>query len=194
MSDKKTVKLEDATPAELRYYASTILQIDGISPNHKSDFVIGKIRAVNAEIKEIDVPDNLSGDGLTKPSAPAKDITPKPVGAKAPASTHFTNDPRVEIMIPKANDGKPKRVPVTVNGDSILIERGVAVKIPYRHYLALTNAKEIVRQVVGQDPLTQLDIYEDVETPSYPVTTYRLPSDEEIAEWNERVNGISLAA
>jgi hypothetical protein len=58
MTTKKKPIFE-ATPAELRYFADTILGLDGISRHHNTDTLLAKIFSVNPEITEIDVEEDV---------------------------------------------------------------------------------------------------------------------------------------
>lgn len=191
MTETKTVELKDATNNELRYYAGIVLGIEDIKAGQKNDFLMSKISAVDSSLSEIIVPVDikaaLNGEDQEENQRPAVEVAGQ--ATSLVAKTHFTNDPRIEVNLGRSSeDGKPDRIPVCVNGDTIVIQRGKWVNIPYRHFLALEDAKEIIRVEDGVDPATQAVTYRDEETQSYAVSSRNGPSQNIIDAWHARLN------
>ncbi|OHC95555.1 MAG: hypothetical protein A2792_03430 [Sphingomonadales bacterium RIFCSPHIGHO2_01_FULL_65_20] len=196
MTTKTKVSIADASPAQLRWYASAVLGLDDIKKGTSAANIIGKIHAVSPNLAEIEVPEDLVED------APAAPVTPKGVkladsDAKIPAGRpgqHFRFDPKVTLEVMRTNDKRrAKRVFVTCNGDTIEIQRGVPVQIPYRFYLVMLDAVEKVSIELDEiNPVTGLPLREWVEQQSYDFNVKAMPSQEEIDAWFARTKDATL--
>lgn len=178
----KKVPLHEATPAQLRYYADTILGLADIKPQHQAATLIAKIQAANPDAIEIEVPDDVRDHELPV----AQDVVD--IEAAGQADTHFSKDPRVEVIFSRTNDvTKPKTIQIAVNGDVIVAKRGVPMKIPYRHYLANQRAIETVGRETDEVNETGMPVMEFADQPSYPMERTVLPPRAEIIAWHKRM-------
>lgn len=188
------IPIEEANAAQLRYYAETVLGLDGVKPGQSAGHLIGKIQAASPDITQVEVPETMieAPEAIQpgKPAAPAS-ASPAPSGREG---GHFRYDPKVTLQVQSTNDGsRPKRVFVACNGDVIEIKRGVDVTIPYRFFLALENAVELrPRESDEINPNTGMPVIEMVEQPSYPYSVKAMPSAEEIAAWHARTKDMAL--
>lgn len=188
------IKFEDATNAQLLYYAESVLGLDGVKKGQQNQFLIGKILSVKPDAEDIEVPPEMAdAKEALNPEAVVQAQTQKGVPLPLPnpgGPLHFMNDPRVVIKVLNSNDGtKPADCFINVNGDVIRIKRGHQVAIPYRHYLALENAKENVARETGEiNAQTGMPIMDWSEQPSYPFSVLEMPSEDEIAEWHARTD------
>lgn len=179
MSTKK-VPLHEATPAQLRYYADTILGIADIKPQHQAANIIGKIMAVNPEITEIEVPEDVREhhEGAAAEIAPASDDAP---------SDHFSHDPRVIVVFSRTSDvTKTKRVQLACNGLTVVADRGVPVKLPYRFYLVNLDATETIGRETDEVNGAGMPVMEFGDQPSYPMERVELPPAKDIIAWHKR--------
>lgn len=197
MTTKTKISIADATPAQLRYFASTVLGLDDIKKGTSAANIIGKIHAVSPNLAEIEVPEDLAEDAPEQP-VQAKGMNLANVdGANIPAGRegqHPKYDPKVTIKVNTTSDKRrPKRVFVNCNGYQIEIQRGQNVQIPYRHYLVMLDATEKVSvETDVTNPVTGLPIREWVEQQSYDFSVLAMPSQEEINAWFERTKDAVL--
>lgn len=191
----KSIDLDSASNAQLRFVAETILNLDGIKDGQNNATLLAKIRAVHSA-PTIMVPAKVADGEKKQQPAPPIDVAPTPEGAtpKGLAGAHFRYDPKVEVMIlTTADRTRAQDAFITCNGDTIQVKRGARVQIPYRHYVVLQNAIEQVARDTDQiHPLTGLPIKVFQEQPSYPFQLFKLPSDEEIAAWHARTDNIEM--
>lgn len=198
MTTKTKVSIADASAAQLRWYANTVLGLDEIKKGTSAANIIGKIHAVSPNLAEIEVPEDLAED------APAQAVSPKGVtmadvksASDIPAGRpgqHFRFDPKVTLEVNRTNDKRrAKRVFVTCNGDTIEIQRGVPVQIPYRFYLVMLDAVEKVSIELDEiNPVTGLPLRQWVEQQSYDFNVKAMPSQEEIDAWYARTKDAQL--
>lgn len=127
----KTVAIGDATPAELRYYAETVLGLDIHHFTRNPDTLRAKIATVVENLTEITVPDNLE-DGPAPPVA-------------APRSDDQRADLRAPVIlkIPQQDEpGGSEPVMVSVNGRAMAIPRDQWCEVSYPYFMVLQNAVE----------------------------------------------------
>lgn len=196
------VPLSQATNNQLRHYAGVILGIDGIKAGQSDKFLIGKIEAAAPGIAEIEVPENLPNGDITS-KAPeivaagaTGDVETAPDVALSPRdAAHYRFDPVVTVQLGQPYDGsRIKEVMLSVGGQTITIQRGKQVKIPYRFYLSLDQAKEQFYQDTDEiHPQSGMPIKELVERHTIPFQLHGdLPSAAEIAEFHRRTDNVSL--
>jgi hypothetical protein len=196
----KTVKFEDASHAELVYFAVTVKGIE-IKPGTNATQIRSKIRTVDPEIAEFDVPDDLEAAGAKSAEAAqsveigvrsgARQVPEPQRGGPLPASSH-KNDPTIDIYIPSTKDpGGEREVQVAVNGYLWLIKRDQWITVPYRVFRALENAVETTHEwdLGGGEGGTTTKTRRD--TPSYPFNYRNGPSEAEIAAWHQRASSIN---
>ncbi len=143
----RTIPVSEATPKDLRYYATTVLGLDGISPNLNGASLIAKIEGVLGHKLE-----TIQCEEAAAPPAPAAAPAPAPAAAAAGTPDDFDEatfdyshrgDPKVGIQIPAgAGDFGERPVEVAVEGVNFMIERDKDVMVPHRVYEALKNAVE----------------------------------------------------
>lgn len=199
MSNMIKVALDQASNVQLRWFAATALNIDGIKSGQQDSFLIGKIKGVDPDVTEIEVPDNLEIDPQTgaisvgvptpeKPQESMADLHPR-------ARAHYKFDPKVKVHIGEAyTETKVKDVMLSVCGDTITVRRGTTVDLPYRFYLSLKQSVEhFFRDTDEVHPITQLPIKERIERPTIAHSVVGpLPSPEEIADFHARTDNLSL--
>lgn len=131
----KTIPIADATEAQLRVFAETVLGMS-IHPNAKRETVIAKVIAAH------------QGDTIT---VEADDAAPQAAQVQAPApilagkaeadETDTSGDGLVRILIETRDEpGGDKPIPVSVNGRAMLIPRGKEVDVPRKYVEVLTKA------------------------------------------------------
>ena len=199
MSNMITVPLNEASNIQLRWYASTALNIDGIKSGQQNGVLIGKIKAVAPDLEQIAVPEFLEADpttGVIQVGAPTPPDAPAIISTLHPRqAAHYRFDPKVKVFVGEAYDGtRVKEVQLSVCGDTLTIKRGSTVEIPYRFYLALQQSIErFFRDTDEMNPLTGMPIKEIVERPTVAHSLAGpLPSAEEIAEFHKRTDAVSL--
>lgn len=189
MSDNVNVNIDTATREQLFYFARSILNIE-VGEGANNATLRAKIKQASPGIEEIMAPAVTAVPATEKPAAdaPASNGTRK-------LTTHFRDDPKVRIAIHESADpARAKEVQVAVQGDVIIMRRGKEVDIPYRHYLALCDAKEqVARDTDEINPATGLPFKEWVEQHSYPFNTLSMPSADEIAAWEKRMANVQLS-
>lgn len=184
-----TERLEFEAPNHAKLYRWA--QAQGLDVAYHTPFpeLLAQIRAAypplqDATFVEIEAEDEapvpsvvaVSANGLRHPELPA---------------WHYKNDPLVRISVSTNDDvgGNKQPLPICVNGDHILIQRNTEVDIPYRHYLALCDAKQTdFREEKGPNGETVL-IGEDRYAITFN-TVGGLPTTGEIAAWRERTKDI----
>lgn len=138
----------------------------------------------NVEIPEITAAKPGDEGGERKRAVPAEKVAVDP---------SYRNDPKVIVNIASDDaNGGSRHYPICVNGDQIHVKRDIDVAIPYRHYLALKNARETVMRQ-EYDPARQKFI--TVETEQYAVrfSVSAMPSPEEIQAFHERTKDVGRA-
>ncbi|MBF5091918.1 hypothetical protein F1640_18355 [Novosphingobium sp. NBM11] len=197
------VKIDDAEFETLKHFATVILGIE-IKDGTNGAQIRAKIRAAMPNADTIPLPPPppepiVPPVALTNPivqqalANPVKDENPlaRPAAVSLPASAelqHASRDPKVGIRFHKTDDKRRSRdVTIGVNGDIYRCQRGVDVKIPYRVYLAVLDAKEHI--AVDSDEINPatgepFKVWEEVY--SYPFTVNSMPSDAEINDWLAR--------
>lgn len=203
------VKIDEAEFETLKYFATVILGIE-IKDGTNGAQIRAKIRAAMPNADTIPLPPPppepivqpspiAQQDKLNHPivqqalANPVPDENPlaRPAAVSLPASAelqHASRDPKVGIRFHKTDDKRRSRdVTIGVNGDIYRCQRGVDVKIPYRVYLAVLDAKEHI--AVDSDEINPatgepLKVWEEVY--SYPFTIHSMPSDDEINDWLAR--------
>jgi hypothetical protein len=99
-------------------------------------------------------------------------------------SAAYSQDPVVELTIGQSSlvGGKHPATP-SVNGKTLVIQRGVRVKVPYRFYLDLRDSERVETD----------DKMNGTSVTAYPLTIHRLPSDEEVDAWFEATKDLEIA-
>lgn len=197
----KDVKIADASLLQLRVFAEMGLGMD-VPKTANAD----QIRKMIANVHEgdtINVPvrgDDAAEEGTdSAPPAPAVD-TARPA-AVAPAAVEMDEaalisaferldidsrkDPKITIQIHnQAGKGGERPVFVGVNGVGMLLPRNKQITIPYRYFLALTDALAIdYEQVPDEENPGRPDKLIEREMHSYPFTVHHQPSQAELDAW-----------
>lgn len=164
----------DATPAEVRDFASTFLGIpvEGIS----DDEVGAKVKAAtDGERIFVRVP----VEGADQTGSPPPDVEPT---SKLQGGLG-RGDPKVRIVLHnEERDGVVvnRHKEVGVNGIVWLLKRGEPIEIPYRVYLALNNADRDVMTHNGEGEV----LIQKVK--NTPFNVEQMPTKEEITAWEAR--------
>lgn len=174
----KSKSLAEATPDEIRYFATSFLGIptDGLEDSE----VLAKLRAANGNSENIFVregetpPVDQTG---SPPPAPEESVD----GALRGSLGH--TDPKVQLTIhAEERDGitTTRHKEVGVNGVVWLLKRGESITIPYRVYEALQNAeREVISHDKDGNPISQRAM-------ATPFNVEVLPPAAEIAAWKAR--------
>lgn len=193
------VALEAASNLQLRWFASVALNIEGIKSGQQNAVLISKIKAAAPDTVEIEVPEHLEADpttGVIQVGAPTPEKPHEAMAELHPrAQAHYRFDPKVKVHIGEAyTETKVKEIQLSVCGDTITIQRGQTVDMPYRFYLALAASKEtLYRDTDEINPLTGMAFKESYERPTIPHSLVGpLPSAEEIADFHRRTDNVSL--
>ena len=197
------IPVQDADLATLKHFAESFLGIE-IKPGTNAAQVRGMIGKAAPELKDVPplpappapIVQAIMPRPVQQPVGEGEDPIARPAAVSLPASEellHSSHDPKVEIMIAATNDkARPKDVTVGVNGDIFRIQRGKRVEVPYRVYLALEDAKErapVPDPTGATNPFTGDPIMVWEEVHSYPFSTFKMPSDDEVRAWHERTGG-----
>lgn len=174
----ETVNIKEATPQQLRDYATSFL---GIPVDNDDDAaVLAKVRAAN------------EGETIFVRAAPEEtDQTGSP-----PPNTGGTGgnivgslgrkDPKVTVTLhADERDGvvNNRHKEVGVNGVVWLLKRGEPITIPYRVFEALNNAEQHVITMTGEGEVR------DQKVQRVPFNIVSMPSAEEIAAWHAETDG-----
>ncbi|RJF80948.1 hypothetical protein D3877_11985 [Azospirillum cavernae] len=153
MSNDVTVKLADATAAQLRYFAEIVLGLSlGPNPAIKTETLIAKIMSTGYQRDDITVPASVGGDAASQASA-----ADTPAHAVDPGS--YQRGPRASILIERQEGpGGDRDVFVAVNGKSMLIPRGkpCAVGLPYVE--ALQHAVQTLYNMEEDGSITSREV------------------------------------
>jgi len=212
METPNRVKIEDADVATLRHFAEVMMGLE-IKPGTNAPQMRSKIKQAYPDLDTIPAipaaPAPVVQQGDPTPpiqyvekivymERPAQtdaqmQATERPAAISRPASRelqHASLDMKVRVKIPKTDDKRrAKDVTLGVNGDIYRMQRGVWVDLPYRFYLCLVDAVEhaAVPDPEKINPITgePIMIWEPVQSYPYQVDTTTLPSDEQVAAWEE---------
>jgi hypothetical protein len=177
----KQILIAEATFEQLRAYANGTLGL-GLPVHTKPETLISRIKQASnqdfiAVEDEADAPKAVQPLPGSAPPAP-------PVIAENPRALRggsSKNDPLVTLIISEQEGQNGKRdVFVGVNGVGMCIPRNKPVKVPYRYYLALMDARMATYE---QDEKTH-EILES-NAPTYNFQVVESPSPAEIAAWNK---------
>lgn len=175
----ETRQIDEATPDELRAYATQFL---GIQTEGDTDGeVMAKVRAANEGdtifvAVATDEPADQTG---SPPPAPATENVGGLLGGLG------REDPKVQLTLhAEDRDGVVvnRHKEVGVNGRVWLLQRGISITIPYRVYLALELAE---REAITHDGEGNVRVQRVKNTP---YNIERMPGPEEIREWHARVD------
>lgn len=128
----------------------------------------------------------VGGSGASEPEVAV--VRPAVEGTQL--SANYQHDPKVTVNI--ASDplnGGSHHWPICVNGDQILVKRDTDVAIPYRHFLALKNAREIVMSQ-EYDGANRRYITSEAEQYAVRFSVIDMPSKDEIAAFHERTKDV----
>ena len=180
------IPVAEATDAQLRSYAETVLGIGfGPNPGIKRDTILRKMADAGFDDTGIWLPDD--GPAPDRIQHVAEDAPGGETVIRKGNPDNSRNDPMVNLRIaeqPGAGGNRP--VPVGVNGQIMLIPRNKDVDVPWRYFLAMRNA---VQMIYETDPNTH-ELGEGREVPAHSVQVNTMPSAAEIAAWEERTQKI----
>lgn len=165
MSKDVTVKLTDATTAQLRYFAEVVLGLAlGPNPNIKAETLIAKIASAGYQRDDITVP---AGVGFETAPGPAAADTP----AHAVDPGSYQRGPRASILIDRQEGpGGDRDVFVAVNGKSMLIPRGKPCDVGIPYVEALQHAVQTLYDMEEDGTITSREV------PLYPVRILSMPA------------------
>lgn len=132
------------------------------------------------------------GDDVDIPVAGKREDSAEPVQAveTQALTSGYRDDPKVIVNIASDDQNGGKRhYPICVNGDQILVKRDTDVAIPYRHYLALRNAKQTEMR---QEYDSSRQKFITVESEQYAVrfSVTEMPPQSEIEAFHERTKDL----
>ncbi|WP_422028171.1 hypothetical protein [Roseovarius sp.] len=135
---QRTLKIEEAAPAELREFAKTILQLD-LDGREGADKLRSKIKEAGYHADTITLFDMASADvkAAQADSKGRRTFMKKDAAGK--------DREYVKILIPtQEKAGGEEPVPVGVNGRIMYIPRAEVVEIPVEYAEVLENAEEFI--------------------------------------------------
>lgn len=176
----ETKSLGAASADELRQYATSFLGIptDGLSDGE----VVAKVRAAN-DGDTIYV--RVAPEPADQTGAPPPEVEGAGTGTGGLVGGLGHTDPKVRVTLhAEERDGvvTSRHKEVGVNGVVWLIKRGESVEIPLRVYYALASAE---RENITHDDEGNVNIQRVKNTP---YNVERMPPQEEIDAWFERVH------
>lgn len=190
------ISIDEAEFDELKAFAELFLGIEvKVGTNAKQL----RARILTAAPNTTDIPRLTTAPVVSQ--APA--LTAEPAPEVSPASTSAPKvaqryspmrpdlDPKVTLRFHKTDDKRRSReITGSVNGYVCRYRRGEPVTMPYRMYRQFENAKEMAAVETDEiNPVTGQPIIGWEEVYSYPFSIIEMPSDEEIAAWNEACKG-----
>lgn len=132
------------------------------------------------------------GDAIDIPVGKASE--PEQVAAMtdtdALKTSAYRDDPKVTVNIASdPQNGGNHPYPICVNGDQILVKRDIDVAIPYRHFIALRNARETVMR---QEFDSANQRYTTIESEQYACrfSVVDMPTQSEIEQFHERTKDL----
>lgn len=179
----ETKTISEATPDQLRGYASQFLGIDVTDATDAE--VLAKVRAANDG-------DTIFVSTAPEPTSQAGSPPPRVEGAATSGGlvgTFGRDDPKVQLTLhSEERDGVvvSRHKEVSVNGRAFLLKRGESITIPYRLFIALENAE---RDAITHDGQGNT-IHQKVKNTPYNIEV--MPSREEIAAWHERTDNLLM--
>lgn len=163
------IMFTEASNAQLLYYAQDVLQLDVKQGTHNAR-LIEIIRQALPDADGID----LGGDDIVEPGA---------TSIAASAGKAYSSDPKIEVFMNASTEkGGDRPVPVSVNGDQILIKRNAWVEIPYRFYLALQDAMQTTFEPVV-DNIGKMVDRRAVDSLTFPHNSRNGPSQAVVDKW-----------
>lgn len=175
----ETKNLDEATPEQLRYFASAFL---GIPTEGLSDADV-RARIMTAHEGET-IYVRVGEDDHVQAGSPPPDVEKREDRTGIVGSLGH-DDPKVKVTLhAEERDGvvNNRHKEVGVNGVVWLLKRGESITIPYRVFEALKNAE---RHVITHD--SEGNVREQV-VKSTPYNVDQMPSEAEIAAWHARVD------
>lgn len=191
MSDKIRVPLADATPEQMREFATERLGLQlGPNPNIKPETLRAKI-AAKWDLPDIDVRADQAGppkgDQIGNPPV-NHEFDQLTGGGVAPGG----NDPLVRIEIaPQEGPGGDQPVFVAVNNRAIWLPRGEPIRVKYKYFEVLKNAKTRIGEQIAEKDGGGIR-WKDIQ--SYPFTVLEMPPQAEINAWLAKDAGHQAAA
>lgn len=191
MSELKTIAIDQATNKQLMYHAQTVLGLDGIRKGQNDSFLRGKIESAAPGTSTISYDPEVTGD--TEDLTASAEVEALPENADARQRAHYRYDPKVDLVVHKAPDTKFHDLHLSVNGETLTIQRGERVMLPWRFFLSLRDSRVTKMVETGEtNPMTGLAVLEPQDQPSYMFTVHRQPPQEEIDAWHERTKDVAF--
>ena len=184
MRQFETKSIEEATPAELRAYATGFLGIP-VEEGEDDAKVLAKVRAAN-EGTTIFVAKADASHQFTDQTGSPPPAVEAPTGGGLVGSLG-RDDPKVTLTLhAEERDGVVvnRHKEVGVNGVVWLLKRGESITIPYRVYLALDLAERHVITHTDQGETREQKVK------NTPFNIEIMPSKADIAAWHERTDKI----
>jgi hypothetical protein len=191
MSELKTISLAEANNKQLMYHAATVLGLDGIRKGQSDAFLRGKIESASPGTSTIQFDPAVTGDDAD-PTVPVQ-AEPLPDNATPRQMAHYRFDPKVELVISKAPDTKFHDLHLSVNGETMTVQRGERILLPWRFFLSLRDSRVTKMVETGEtNPMTGLAVLEPQDQPSYQYSVYQMPTQDEIDDWHERTKDVAF--
>lgn len=203
----KTIPINEASGAQLRYHAETVLGLEVHRTANRGQ-MIAKIEQAAPNTATIQVEDEPESPAQAKAETIAADAAVSAVVAdeqrkeETKSTLHGLNerqaaqhhhDPKIEIKVLRSPEpGGDRDVPVAVNGQQFLLKRDVFTPVPYRVFEALQNASQTLYDPVTDEQTGRIEPVAR-EVPSYAFQTRNEPSEEEVQAWRKRTASVELA-
>jgi hypothetical protein len=175
----ETKNINDATPEEIRAFASEFLGIP--TEGDEDGAVLAKVKAANEgeTIFVRQAPEETDQTGT--PPAPVEEAGGGLVGSLG------RSDPKVTLTLhAEERDGVVvnRHKEVGVNGVVWLLKRGESITIPYRVYEALDNAERHVITHTSEGEVREQRVKNS------PFNVEKMPSAAELADWHAKTDNM----
>lgn len=181
MSEKQTLKLEDASRDQLLYFANTVKGLN-VDKRTSGANIITAIKKVH-KLPTIEVPAPTAAAPESPPEVAGHEVLAKsPPGKKSGP----IEEPMVIIMIPETQDpGGNRGITVIVNNKAIFLPRAKQIPVKYRYFENLKNAvstgyaheKDSDGNILFDQPLIATDVL------AYFFHVIRMPAKADLLAW-----------
>jgi hypothetical protein len=203
----KSIPINEASAAQLRYHAETVLGLEAINKAANRGQIIAKIEQAAPGTKTIQVDDVIESPAQVQAeetkaaqtvaaaetaAVVAEETKVSLAGMSAKQAAQHHHDPKIEVLIPSTPEkGGDRAVPVSVNGIQFTVKRDEWVSVPYRVFEVLEHARETTYEHTN-NAIGQMEVKER-ETCSYAFSTRNGPDEATLADWRKRTESVELA-
>lgn len=180
----KTGTLADATPEQLRDYATNFLNLDA-SAADSDDAIRSLIQSAQPNNPTIFYQEADTVADVAATETAEVQLRPEEAPGKIAGSLGH-GDPRAVIFIPVVEaEGGDRDVPVGVNGRAWLLKRGHDLPVPWRVVAALESAiADVVTHRTDEGHEGEIDVR---ASSRFPFSFKERPTEAEIEAWRARI-------